>query len=343
MYLKRYTVGAFLFMLIVGGYIFAYITQETKSLEFFGILSPQLSIALWVVIPLFVLYVATVLHISFHSFLGSLKLRKYEKDFQNIIDAIADAYLGKKEKIYTFKTERYKLMGALLENTQLLPSTNLEIKTSSEKLNTIFALIKKIREGEVVDLKRYGLKIDNELLVQNERNRYKKGEITPEEVLANSAKYADVFCKEVYVDFVQKAPLHAIEKYKAYLTKESLYKILARVNADKYTLEIPNATIFSFLEKLDLSKDDYIKLSSVLSEGGMIPEQRIKLFEMLSDDNDEIMDAYLFTLFDLEMLSPANAILDNSQPNEYQNFKAYRALKEHNHNFNISLFVRPSC
>lgn len=71
----------------------------------------------------------------------------------------------------------------------------------------------------------------------------------------------------------------------------------------------------------------------------MIPEQRIKLFEMLSDENEEIIDAYLFTLFDLEMLSPANAILDNSQPTEYQNFKAYRALKESGHNFSIYLFV----
>ncbi len=343
MYMKRYTVGALLFMVLVGGYVFAYITQETMSLEFFGVLSPQLSIALWIVIPLFVLYVATILHISFHSFLSSLKLRKYEKDFQNIIDAIADAYMGKKDKVYTFKTERYKLMGALLENTHLLPSTNLEIKTSSEKLNTIFALLKKIHAGEVVDLKKYALKMDNELVIQNERNRYKKGDITSEEVLANSTKYAEIFCKEVYVNFVQKAPLHAIEKYKMYLTKESLYAILARVNADNYTLEIPNATIMSFLEKLELTREDYIKLSTVLAEGGMIPEQRIKLFEMLSDENDEIMDAYLYTLFDLEMLSPANAILDNSQPSEYQNFKAYRALKENNHNFNISLFVRPSC
>jgi hypothetical protein len=192
---------------------------------------------------------------------------------------------------------------------------------------------------EVVDLKKYGLKTDNELLIQNERNRYKKGELTAEEILSNSTKYADVLCKEAYADFVKSAPLNAIEKYKSFLTKESLYTILARVNADNFTLEIPNATIFSFLEKLDLNKEDYVKLSSVLSEGGMIPEQRIKLFEMLSDENDEIVDAYLFTLFDLEMLAPANAILDNSQPNEYQNFKAYRALKESNHNFSIYLFV----
>ena len=339
MYMKRYTIAALLFMILVGGYIFGYITQETMSLEFFGVVLPQLSIALWVVLPLVIFYIGTLLHISFYSFLGSLKLRKYEKDFQNIIDAIVDAYLGKQDKQYTFKTERYKLMGALLENTRLLPLSDLTGKTNNQKLNAVLSVIEKIRNGEVVDLKKYGLKTDNELLIQNERNRYKKGELTAEEILSNSTKYADVLCKEAYADFVKSAPLNTIEKYKSFLTKDALYTILARVNADNFTLEIPNATIFSFLEKLDLNKEDYIKLSSVLSEGGMIPEQRIKLFEMLSDENDEIVDAYLFTLFDLEMLAPANAILDNSQPNEYQNFKAYRALKESNHNFSIYLFV----
>jgi hypothetical protein len=340
MYMKRYTIAALIFMTLVGGYVYAYITQNTMSIEFFGVLSPQLSIAVWVTLPLLILYIATLFHISFHSFLGSLKLRKYEKDFQNIVDAIADAYLGKTDKHYIFKTERYKLIGGLIENTKLLPMSNLEEKTSSEKLNTVLLLIKKIRDGEVVDLKKQNLQINNELAIQNERNRYKKGEITSEEILSNSVKYADILCKEVYVDFVEKAPLNTIEKYKSFLTKEALYKILARVNADSFTLEIPNETILSFLEKLDLKKEDYIKLSSVLSEGGMIPEQRIKLFEMLSDENEDIIDAYLFTLFDLEMLAPANAILDNSQANEYQNFKAYRALKENNQNFNISLFVQ---
>jgi len=339
MYIKRYTIAAIILMALVGGYVFAYVTQDTIGLDFFGIPLPALSIAVWVVIPLFVLYIGSVLHMSFYSIVGSFRLRKSEKDFQTIIDAIVDAYMGKEERHYSFKTEQYKLMGSLLENTALFPIKNLVGKTNNEKLDAALAVIENIKNGEIEDLKSYNLPFENELVIQNERNRYKKDEISTEDILSNSTKYADVLCREVYADFVAKAPLYAIEKYKAYLTKEALYTILARVNADSFTLEIQNDTIMSFLEKLELSKEDYIKLSSVLSQGGMIPEQRIKLFEMLSDKNDEIIDAYLFTLFDLEMLSPANAILDNSQPDEYQNFKAYRALKECNQNFSIYLFV----
>ena len=70
-----------------------------------------------------------------------------------------------------------------------------------------------------------------------------------------------------------------------------------------------------------------------------MPEQRIKLFETLSNEKEEATDAYLFTLFDLEMLAPADEILESSQATEFVHFKAYRALKECNKNFNINLFI----
>ena len=71
----------------------------------------------------------------------------------------------------------------------------------------------------------------------------------------------------------------------------------------------------------------------------MNPEQRIKLFETLSNENENVMEAYLFTLFDLEMLAPANEILETSQNNEYVYFKAYSSLRECGKHFDINLFI----
>ncbi len=82
-----------------------------------------------------------------------------------------------------------------------------------------------------------------------------------------------------------------------------------------------------------------MKVSQALSKG-MIPEQRIKLFDTLSSENDKIMEAYLFTLFDLEMLTPAKEILENSQANEYVYFKAYSSLRECGKHFDINLFIK---
>ena len=339
MYIKRYTIAAFIWIGFVGWYVYAYVTQDSMSIDLFGIPMPSLSTALWVIIPLLILYLASVGHMVFYSMIGNFRLRKYEKDYEKLINAVIDAYIGKKGRSYTFKTDRYKLLGTLLENSTIFPVGDAVAKTNNEKIDAILKIIQDVKNGEFVDLKAYNLPSENVLVIQNERNKYKKGSISAESILANCTKYDDSLCAEVYIDYVQKAPLNSIEKYKGFLTKEALYVILSRINADENTLKVSNEVLIELFKKLDLNKEDYMKISSILSKGEMIPEQRMKLFEILSDEDEGAMYAYLFTLFDLEMIAPADAILENSQADEYQNFKAYRALKECGKNFSIYLFV----
>ena len=338
MYIKRYTIAALLLVVLVGWYVYAFITQDSVSINVFGVDLPSLSIAMWVVVPLVVLYIASIAHMSFYSFLGSLKLRKYDKDYEKMIDSIVDAYLGKKDRSHTFKTDRYKLLGALVDNTTVYANENLSSEISNDKIDAVLKCIEEIKNGEVADLKKYSLPSYNHLSIQNERNRYKSGGISAEGILGHLEKYDNVLAEEVYIDFVKTAPLNMIEKYKKSMTKDALFVILSRINAEENTLEIPNDDLIALFNDLDLNKKDYINASIALSKT-MIPDQRIKLFETMSNDDDRVVDAYLFTLFDLEMLAPANDILYNSQANEYIYFKAYSSLRECGKSFDIHLFL----
>lgn len=339
MHLKKYTIASLIFISLVGWYIFAYITQETMSINIFGLELPSLSIAIWVVVPLVAFYLVSIFHISFYSMLSSLRLRKYEKDYEKLVDSIAEAYLGKESKKHSFKTDRYSFLGSLLENSRLFPTDSLKGNTQSDKINDVVNIINDIKEGVVVDLKKYSLSVDNDIVVQNDRNKYKSGKISAEDVLNNSAKYADSLSQEIYADYVETAPLKTIEKYKKFLTKEALLKILSRINiSDSNNMEITNDELLALFDQVELEKEDFMEITSVLSKG-MLPEQRMKLFEILGDSNEKALDAYMFTLLDLEMLSLADEILNNSQATEYLNFKAYRALKDSNQNFSLNLFT----
>ncbi len=335
MYLKRYSVASFLLMVVVGWFVYAYVSQGSTTVDFFGIPMPSLPVALWVVVPMLVLYIASMLHISFYSLLGNFKLRKYEKDYSKLLDAIVDSIVGNSGKSYDFKTPRYKVLGALLANSKIFP--NGKVESEDEKLNSIFDSVEKVKNGEVVDIKHLGLDKDNDLVIQNERNKYKMGGLKAEEVLSKPQKYNKDFCLEVYADFVKEANAKQIMKYKEFLTKKSLFEIVKRVNPNENSLNISVDELVSLCELVEMSEKEFISLSK--SANQMIPDNRIKLFEILSNKKEEAMDAYLFTLFDLEMINDADVILDNSQPNEYQVFKAYRALKECGKNFNIELFV----
>lgn len=338
MYIKRYTIMTLIFIVLTGWYVYAFVTQNSTGLDFFGIPLPSISIAIWVIIPTIILYLASVGHMSFYSFLSNLKSRKDSKDYDKTIEAIADAYLGKKDRKHAFKTPKYELLGSLIDNTTLFPSDTLISEVKNEKISNVLKLIEEIKQGNVVELKKFALEPDNALVIQNDRNKYKNGELSAEEILKNSSKYNETLCKEAFVEFSEVVSFAAIQQYKEFLTKDLFFKILNRVGAKEKNLEVSNDGIIEICEDFELSKEDYLKVSKILSNG-MAPEQRIKLFETLSETDDEAMDAYLFTLFDLEMLAPAEEILQNSQADEFLNFKAYCALKECKKHYNINLFV----
>ncbi len=338
MHIKKYTIAAFLLIVVVGWYVYAFVTQESVSIGFFGLTLPSMPVAVLVIIPLAILYAASVMHMLYYSIKAALKLRKHEKDHEKIVDSIVDAYLGKENRSGSFKTEKYKLLGYLVDNATILPTEDFNFEVDNKKINDVLGAIKNIKNGEVVDLRRYSLPYSNAYVIQNDRNRYKKGTIGAEEILSGNNKYDITLRREVYVDFVKAAPLNAVEKYKNAITKEALFVILSRINANTKTLVIPNESLISLFKDLKLTSEDYIEASKKLSRA-MLPEQRIKLFETLSNENDAATEAYLFTLFDLEMLTPAKEILDISQPNEYAHFKAYSSLRECGKHFDINLFI----
>jgi hypothetical protein len=338
MYLKRYTLAAFVLMALVWLFVSNNVAGGTTtiSIDLFGVPLPSFSVAFWVVVPLFVLYLGSIAHFSFYSLLGSFKLRKYEKDYEKIIDAMVDAYLGKEDRDNSFKTERYQLLGEFIDNTTF--HQNKMLVTDNPKLNKVIDLVESIKNGEVVELKGYSLDPQNALVNQNNRNKYKSNQISAEDILSRASDYSESLCQEVYSNFVETAPLYAIEQYKQFITKETLYKILARINASENTLEISNEVLIAMFKDLDLTKKDYINIATTISLN-MIPEQRMKLLELVSLEDEEAMEAYLYTLFDLEMNSLAEEILHISQKDEFLNFKAYLALKKCNKNFNIKLFI----
>ena len=341
MYIKRYTVASFILMVVIGWYAYAYVpgAQGSVSVPLFGVNLPPVNIALLVVIPMLLLYIASVAHMAFYSMIGGFKLKKYDKDYNKLIDALCDALLSKEEREHEFKTDRYRLLGRVVDNSMIFPQTEKLLDIENEKLKNIIELIHKVKQGETVNLKKLGLSPTNPLVVQNNLNRYKSEELSAEEILINAKNYDESFLKEVFKDFVEEANGEKImQYYKDFITKEALETIIERTASDENGIDLSVEDLVELIVSVDPSKEEYIHYSKMLGKGVM-PEVRLKLFEILSEKDDEATPAYLYTAFDLEMMDLADEILDSSQPDEYKNFRAYKALKECNKNYNIDLFI----
>ncbi len=339
MYLKRYTIASFILIILVGWFVYVAAPDVTVSLSFMGINLPSISIAIVVVVPLALLYLASLFHMAFYSFLGGFKLKKYEKDYAKLIDALCDAFLQKESQAYEYKTPRYKLLGRVVSNSKIFPNASALLDIENEKLRKIVELIHKVQMGEVVDLKKLHLPPHNALSMQNSKNRYKKGELKAEEILINAKNHDENFVKEVFLDFVQSVDdaSKIMKYYDSYLTKEALFVILNRLREEE-GFALSKDDIITLVEAMKLSEDEYLEVAKILSKA-LLPEDRLAIFEALSQKDEKATKAYLYTAFDLEMMDLAEEILEASSPDEFSNFRAYKALKECGKNYNIDLFV----
>lgn len=337
MYLKRYTIGSMVYMLFVGWYTSQFLGYtQSESISLFGLHLPALPIAILVLLPVMILFLMTVLHMMYYSIKSFFKLRNYDKDYKKLLESITNALLLKKQT-HTYKTDRYKLLGQVIENVVLEPTTNLK-KTDDEKINLVLDILHDIKDGKNVDLKKFSLPNDNALVIKNQVNRMRNADLSPEAILNKEDKYSKDILEKAFADYCSHAPMYAIEKHKKYITKDSLFIILARINSAENTLEVSNASLLSLINNLVLTNSDYLSISKELSIH-MIPEQRMKLLETLSEQHEEAQEAFLYTLFDLEMIDQAKEYLESVGSDDMLKFRAYLALKMSGYNFSINLFI----
>lgn len=340
MQLKRYTIASFILMLLVG--IAAYsISNDSVSFDLLGMHFPNLPIAFWIVVPVALLYLASVLHMAIYVLVGNFKLRRLNRDHEKMIDAMRDSLLGVSERNYTYKSDAYKLMGKVIDNSLILPYETLR-DVGNERIDEALNLLRDVKEKKKVDIKKFHLADSTSVMIQNNLNRLERGEITADEVLSRAGNYGDVVCAKAFTSYVKTASVGSVLKYKQFFTKETLLDFVQRINAEEYGIVMNNDELIALIKTIKMDSNDFIDLSIALSKN-MLPEQRIRLFESMSEQCDDVMEGYFYTLYDLQMIDTANEILNNTSHDEYQIFKAYRDLKRSNKHYDIAIFLRRSC
>ncbi|HEX5329955.1 hypothetical protein [Sulfuricurvum sp.] len=340
MQLKRYTIASLILMILVAAAVYS-IDNESISFDLVGIHFPNLPVAFWVVVPLVVMYLASLLHMGVYALVGNFKLRRLNKDHEKMIDALRDSLLGVSERNYVYKSESYKLMGKLIDHSLLLPFDTLR-SIGNEKIDDVLELMRDVKENKKVDIKKFHLGSNTSIAIQNNLNRLERGEIDADSVLSRPDSYGEIVCAKAYESYVKTASVGSVMKFKHLFNKASLIDFVQRVNAGENGIQISNEELAALLLSIKLDSNDWIDLSAAMSKN-MLPEQRIRLFEMLSEQNDDAMEGYFYTLYDLQMIDTANEILNNTANNDYLIFKAYRDLKRANKHYDIAIFLRRSC
>jgi hypothetical protein len=302
------------------------------TMSFLG-MSQTLPTAVWIVVPLIVLYVATMAHFLFYGAVIYLKTSSYKNDYEMLIDQIANKLMGiDDEKDY--KNQEFKTLSDFITQSEIKPKSRFKLNIA--KLDKVAETLHAIEEGQFVDLSKFRLAKENPVLQHNAENRLKNDVKYAEEILKTCDKQTPL-CMRAYEAFVEFADLKQIRKIEVTPNKAVAQKILARFSGDeKY--ELDNEYVREICTLVRFDKYDYIQLAKTLIRK-IDPDEALGLFYHLSKENSEAMGAYIYLCLELEMTDKARELINMCGDDELLDLRAFLALKASGVNVRLSSFL----
>lgn len=335
--IKRYMILSVIYLLAIGVYTYS-LSGESYALEVYT-LTLDLPIAVWIVLPTFILLIASALHMMFYGLKEYLFQRSLNKDFELYKNAFGRKVLGE-DNIQMYKTQWFQFLGKTLQ-TLHYKSLPQDVTLDDAEIENLVNVVKDIDEGKVVDLKKYKLSLSNELRVKNALNKLKVDPKYASTILKECQDASSELCRGAYFEFLRYASFDEIKKLNFTPTKEMFRVLMERYLDVEDKFDIPLVAIEELLMQFKATREDYLELAYEIKIK-LNPDAWMALFEKLynSAEHPEAADAYLYVLYELQMIDKIRDILENSDEGEYAKFKTLLFLRDHGKNVDSGIFLR---
>ncbi len=323
--LKKYIFGSLLLAIVIFGYTFSIEAGDYRiQILDFTLILP---IALWIVLPMVILLVLTILHISFYGLKNFFIVKAFNKDSNSLITLINKRLLNENSNA-NFQNENLKELADVLNQLDVdvsntnFSSQNKDIsKTVDQKFN--------IKAGKYVSSKDLKLDLDNPMMIENIKNRIEIDDNFALEVIKNSTKYSQTIIKKAFLKAVETKSMTSIKKVipELKLDNDMVKAVLKKDSEQKIEFAMTNEMILELITRATLSNTDLITIAKDY-KSLMTPEQLIRLFEDIASAKEEYTTSYLYVLAEYEMIDKVRDILVNNSSDEYLPFRALIDLKD---------------
>jgi len=323
--LKKYIVGSLLLAIIIFGYTFSIAAGDyTVHLLDYTLLLP---VAVWVVVPMALLLVLTILHISFYGLKNYFMLKAISKDSTSLMNLIKKRLLNEPSEIKFQNKNFIEIADVVGQLTVDVTDSNFssENKEIAKAVNQKFM----VNSGNYIPSKELKLDDENPIMIQNTKNRISIDDNFALEVLKSPTKYSEEIIKFAFLRSLEKKSMTSIKKVvpELELDNEMIQALLKKDSEQKAEFAMPSEMILEVINKGTLSNTDLIEAAKGYKKS-MSPDQILKLFEDIASKKEELTTAYLYILAEYEMVDKMRDILVNSGTNEYIPFKALLDLKD---------------
>ena len=322
--LKAYIGFTLLLMLIIGIVTFG-IEAGDYEVKFFDF-SLNLPVVAWVLLPMAILFILSLLHLLFYGSVNYFKNRAYLKDEETILDSFKSFLLQKDDK-NRLSTHGFKTVFNILSQLKL-DVKDTTFTSLDEELNKIVSNIKDIKAGKFVSEKEIKLDSNSELAQQNLKNKINEQADFSLDILKRAEQYSDEIVKLAFFSVLENKAMTTIKKVyeNVKLDRQMAYKLFLK-DVENIEFGLSKDEILKIVKALNYSKQEFLTLAKLYKEV-LTPDKSIELFEALSEEYEEALDAYLYILCELEMIDKVRDILSGHEKVELLAFRALIDLKD---------------
>ncbi|MGB2552036.1 LapA family protein [Campylobacter sp. MOP51] len=318
---RRFIVYSVIYIVLLGILVYSIDSSDHT----FGLLgySFTMPLALWVILPVAFFAILCIAHIAYHGFEIYMFKRSIKRD-ETLYKELAREVLLGLDTNKDFKTELYKAPSQI---TKILSpwGKHKDEAISDDELESVAKTVKNVINGEVVDLKKFRLQSTNLLFIQNELNKIEKNSTYFLDVLKDYKEINDEISKKANEKLITTGNFADIKKFNFAKSAEETMTLLERFVKDE--IVISNDEIYELLDNFKISKAQYNNSAKILI-GKITPDALINIFEKLKSSHADAEEAYLYLLFEFQMLDKVREITENSDASEYQNIKILMYLRE---------------
>jgi hypothetical protein len=265
------------------------------------------------------------------------KFKRWEKDSARLNNALYWSLLNE-PKVNKFNLPKLKETASLLQVSNIKVSGTVD--GVSEKIQSALNIISELDKGECVDFKEKklsdALSNDNPLVIKNHLNCLKKEENFSEEVLQSKDRYSEIVFKEALNNFANSSSFFKARKYSKVFNRESFITLISRITRDD-DLGLSQTILDEFIVDLnsELKCSDFLLIANITKKQ-LTPDENLKLFREYDKKYTKAQTAYLYLLFEYEMIEKAGEYLDEHDPDEFMRFRALHDLKREHTKYKIT-------
>lgn len=320
MRIKQFIGYALVYLLVVGIIVFV---ENSGSYRFKLLdINVEYPIFVWVLAPLVIFVVLTILHMLCANFSIFRERKAIKNDCEVFKNSAKEAILGI-ENNREFKTEYFK--DAIELTKTLAPFSGSTQNLDNEDLQETLNIINSIKNGEIVDIKKFKLSKDNEIYLLNEANKLAKDPQYAFEILRKSDEFGQDLSLKAKNSVLKNATFADIKRVAMPQNKEETMIIIDRFFSDD-KFEMTREDFLELIKNTDFSENEYIKLFRML-KNKYTPDVLLSMFEKLKNEKSEAHEAYLYALYELGMIDELRD-------------QMYFGDGEKNEKFEILLFLR---